>query len=158
MDSPNNDIAYVISRLLNPVTPDHLIDTINKYYYHNASLAHPFFWIEQAPDSRERIIRSFTFLRILSPTNVAKIRRQSFNDVKGKMVLELEVAPTFRGLHWGVKKCGWEWQPTIRVQIFLTLQRENGNVGPWRIHNQEVLFQLMVPSHSSHVSFRCSLF
>lgn len=103
MDNLNNDITHVISYLLNPLTPDGLTNTIKKYYCHNASLAHPLFWIEQATDSRERIIRSYSFLHILSPMNQTKIRRQSFNDVKGKMVLKLETAPSFWGMHWAVK-------------------------------------------------------
>lgn len=85
------------------------------------------------------------------------------------MSLEMEFTPTLRGtstlssIHekviGGLGIVG-EWigegeaavvptvMPTIPVHVFLTLKRDLGIVGPWRIVKQEVLFQPVV-SYSS---------
>jgi hypothetical protein len=171
MENPALDISHVITRLLSPSTPTSQILTIQKYFTSTASFAHPLCYIESSADSRARIIRLFAFLHLVAPTCTAKIRRQSFNDAKGRMSVEMEICPVLRGVErlgrvggrvverMGarglVDRLGGEGMgtamgkgkaPTIPVHVFLSLGRvENGGLsGPWRIWRVEVVFQPMV--------------
>jgi hypothetical protein len=145
MDNPSNDIAYALARLITPSSVDSQTHTVRKYFYSDASLSHPLCYIEPAPNSYERIIRAFAFLSVVAPGMKATIRRQSFNDIKGKMVLDLEVTPNVRGIDWVKTKLGWheEW-PSFPVHVFVHLRREQELVGPWRVGGLEILCQPMV--------------
>jgi hypothetical protein len=145
MENPQGDIAHASARILNAATPELQILAIKQYFTTDACLSTPFCYIESAPESRERIIRFYIFLRILAPFCAAKIRRQSFTmkDIKGKMSLEMQFTPAWRGVDFVLRMLGWQ-QPMIPMHVFLHMKRDLGIVGPWRVYKQEVIYQPIV--------------
>jgi hypothetical protein len=144
MEDPTKDVAYALVRVLNAPTPEAQLDAVKQYFTPDACLIHPLCCIESSPTSRERVIRAIAFLRIVASGCEARIRRQAFNDVKGKMSLELDMTPSVLGLQRISRAFGWE-MPTVPVHVFLGIVRDGGGIArEWRVRKVEVVVQPIV--------------
>lgn len=117
MDDPAREAGRVIWEVAGASSPDKQIAAVKKYFLEDASFTYPIFDIPRRPGSRNLIIGTYLFYRNVVRSVRYDIKSVAFDELHGKLYVELVQFPNFIFLTWLLGR----WKVRIHMHVHLCM-------------------------------------